>query len=119
QGNAAEVEPQRRLLRVLPQPVHELEHVALVEPRELDPPAPGHAPGDTEPCRECAVAAQGQDHAGDRLRSIEGDLVELVAEEEARNAPGRGQVTVRGGGGIAHFRAVVPSRIALPPAAWK
>jgi len=93
--------------------------VSFVQPRELDPALPRHPTGDAEPRRERAVAAQRQDDAGDGQRSVERDLEELVAEEEARHAPGRGQVPVRGGSGIAQLRAVAPSRLAPPTAARK
>jgi len=93
--------------------------VCLVQPRELDPALPGHTARDAEPRRERAVAPQRQDDAGDGQRSVERDLEELVAEEETRDAPGRGQVSVRRGGGIAHLGAVPPSRLTPPPAARK
>jgi len=93
--------------------------VCLVQPRELDPALPGHTARDAEPRRERAVAPQRQDDAGDGQRSVERDLEELVAEEEARHAPGRGQVSVRRGGGIANLGAVPPSRLTPPPAARK
>ena len=102
--------PSAALLRILPEPVHELQHVCLVQPRQLDPAAAGDAPGHAKARRERAVPAQGQDDAGDRPRPVERDLEELVAEQETRDPPGGREVAVRGGSGIADLGAIAPGR---------